>query len=43
MEVARRRFADVVVVAPIGRLDHGNADELERVSGQHGIKLRVAG
>ena len=31
MEVARRRFADVVVVAPIGRLDHGNADELERV------------
>ncbi|MBK9703796.1 MAG: STAS domain-containing protein [Betaproteobacteria bacterium] len=31
MEVASRRLADVVVVAPVGRLDHGSADELERV------------
>jgi anti-anti-sigma factor len=31
MECAGCRYADVVVVAPVGRLDHGSAGELEAV------------
>jgi anti-sigma B factor antagonist/stage II sporulation protein AA (anti-sigma F factor antagonist) len=31
MECAGRRYADVVVVAPVGRLDHGSAGEFEKV------------
>ena len=30
MEIAERRVADVVVVAPAGRIDHPHASELER-------------
>ncbi len=30
MDIASRRVADVVVVAPVGPIDHPNAQELER-------------
>ncbi len=30
MEYSSRRFADVVVAAPAGRIDHANADEFSR-------------
>lgn len=33
MEFSSRRLADVVVAAPIGRIDHPNAQELQRVLG----------
>lgn len=31
MDIAERRIADVVVVAPAGSIDHVNAQDLERV------------
>ncbi|HSN45464.1 MAG TPA: STAS domain-containing protein [Casimicrobiaceae bacterium] len=30
MDIASHRYADVAVVAPLGRLDYGNAGDLER-------------
>lgn len=30
MDVTSHRYVDVVVVAPVGRLDHGSAGDLER-------------
>ena len=28
MDIASRRYGDVVVAAPVGRIDHANADSL---------------
>lgn len=52
MHVSSRQFADVVVVAPAGRIDHATAGELEQVlmpllpqsgSGRQGLILDFAG